>query len=175
MRYPLSLRPIGFPQIDRYPELRELELRHLASELVPSVAGPTLGLLKAKIRSYAHGEFPHAEHILSTLYELIENYGLVKAMSFPEAAESPDQQATNGRWEGLKWVLASSMTSGTFLDSQFYAVESRSSTGLPKIRPVYFCSRVDRNFASRLVARKSLPWVICGWVVDPPSQIPRNS
>jgi len=175
VRYPLSLGPVKFPWIDRYPELRELELRQLATELVISSAGPTLGLLKAKIRSYAHGELPHAEHILPDLYELIENYDSVKAMPPPEAAEPPDQEATSGNWEGLKWALASSLTSGTFLDSQFYTVESRSSTGLPKIRPIYFCSTVGGGFTSKLVACKSLHWIMCGWAVDSSFQIHRNS
>jgi len=132
--------------------------------------------LKAKIKSYAHGELPHAEHILPALYELIENYGsTIKVMPFPEAVESPDQEVINGNWEGLKWALASSLTSGTFLDSQFYAVESRSSTGLPKIRPLYFCSTVGGGFTSKLVACKSLPWIMCGWAVNSSFQILRNS
>ena len=90
-------------------------------------------------------------------------------------AASPDQRATGGDWEGLKKALTSSLTSGTFLDSQFYAVESRSSTGLPKIRPIYFCSEVGDSFASKLVACKSLVWLMYGWAVNPSFQIPRNS
>ena len=60
----------------------------------------------------------------------------------------------NRDWTGLKKALTSSLTSGTFIDSQFYAVQSRSSTGPPKIRPVYFCSTVGGNFISKLMACK---------------------
>jgi len=158
VRYLLSLRPVRFPWIDRYPQLRELELRQLTRVLLSSDSGPTLGLLKAKIKGYAHGELPHAENILPTLYELMESD---EELPVP-AAILPDKQATGGDWEGLKRALTSSLTSGTFLDSQFYAVESRSSTGLPKIRPVYFCSKVGKGFTSELVACESLTWITRG-------------
>ena len=161
VRYPLSLRPIGFPQTDRYPELRELELRQLARVLLSSDSGPTLGLLRAKIKGYAHGELPHAENILPALYDLMESDESVKETPVPAAA-SPDQHPTDGDWEGLKRALTSSLASGTFLDSQFYAVESRSSTGLPKIQPVYFCSAVRGGFTPELVACKSLTQITSG-------------
>jgi len=141
--------------------LRELELRQLARDLLSSNSGPTLELLRSKVKSYAHGELPHAEDVLPALYELMESDESVKET--PVTAAAPlNQETTGGDWEGLKEALTGSLTSGTFLDSQFYAVESRSSTGLPKIRPVYFCSRVGGSFASKLVACKSLARVVCG-------------
>ena len=166
MRYPLSLEPIRFPQTsNRYPELRELELRQLASVLLSSDRGSTLGLLKTKIKSYGHGELPHAEDILSTLYELMESDESVKETPLPATAP-PNQHASSGDWEGLKRALTSSLASGTFLDSQFYVVESRSLAGLPKIRPIYFCSTVGGRFASMLVTCKFLTRAICGWITN---------
>jgi hypothetical protein len=162
------------PTINRYPELRELELRQLARELLSSNSDSTLGLLRTKVRSYAHGELPHAEHILPALYELMESDESVEEIPLPAAAP-PNPPVTSGDWEGLKTALTSSLTSGTFLDSQFYAVESRSSVGLPKIRPVYFCSAVGGSFASKLVACKSFIRTTCRWVADVSFQIPRNS
>ena len=155
VRYPPLLRPVRFPRIDRYPELRELELRQLARVLLSSDSGPTLDLLKTKVKSYTHGGLPHAEDILPALYELMESDESVKETPLPAVAP-PNQQAAGGDWEGLKKALTSSLTSGTFLDSQLYAVESRSSIGLPKIRPIYFCSKVGGSFMSELVARKFL-------------------
>ena len=140
--------------------MRELELKQLARVLLSSDPGPILELLKTKIKSYTHGELPHAEHILPALYELMENDESVKEIPLPAVAP-PNQQATGGDWEGLKKALTNSLTSGMFLDSQFYAVESRSSTGLPKIRPVYLCSAVGGSFASKLVACKSLARITC--------------
>jgi len=142
--------------------------------LLSSDSDPTLGLLKAKIRSYGHGELPHAEDILPALYELMENDESVEETPFPAPAP-PNQQAIGGEWEGLKKALTSSLTSGTFLDSQFYAIELRSSTGLPKVRPVHFCSIVGGSFVSKLVACKSLTLVVCEWVVDSSFQIRRSS
>ena len=158
----------------RYPELRDLELRQLARVLLSSDSGPTLGLLKTKIKSYGNGELQHAEDILPALYELMESDESVKETPLPAATPS-NQQASSRDWEGLKRVLTRSLTSGTFLDSQFYAVESRSLTGLPKIRPLYFCSTVGGSFVSKLVACKSLTRVMCGWVADPSFKIRRKS
>ena len=153
------LEPIEFPTTgDRYPELRELELRQLARVLLSSDSGPTLGLLKTKIKSYGHRELPHAEDILPTLCELIESDESVKEAPLPASAP-PNEEATREDWEGLKRALTSSLNSGTFLDSQFYAVESRLLVGLPKVRPIYFCSTVGGSFASELGACKSLAQV----------------
>jgi len=161
VHYFLSLGLVRFPQIDRYPELRELELRQLARMLLSAEPGPTLGLLKVKIKGYAHGELPHAGNILPNLYEFMESDESVKE-KLPPATPLPNQQATDGDWEGLKRALTTSLTSGTFLDSQFYAVESRPSTALPKIRPVYFCSAVGGGFTSELTACKSLTRIMRG-------------
>jgi len=162
-RYVILFHPgrSEFPQIDRYPELRELELRQLARVLLSPEPGPVPGLLKAKIKGYAHGELPHAENILPALYDLMESDESIKDTP-PPTAPSPDQKTTDGDWEGLKRALTNSLTSGTFLDSQFYAVESRPSTGLPKIQPVYFCSGVGGGFTSELVKCKSLTWIMHG-------------
>lgn len=141
--------------IDRYPELRELELKQLTRALLSSNSDPTLRVLKTKIKSYASGQLLHAEDVLPALYELMEGDEPIEETPFPMAASS-NQQVTSGDWDGLKEALTSSLTSGTFLDSRFYAAESRSSTGSPKIRPIYFCSRVGGTFASKLVERGSL-------------------
>jgi len=150
--------------------LRQLELRQLARVLLSSDSGSTPELLKIKIKSYAHGELPHAEHVLPALYELMESDESIKETPLPAAAPS-NQQATGGDWEGLKKALTSSLTSGTFLDSQFYAVESKSSTGLPKIRPVYFCGAVGGSFASKLVACKTFTQIVYGRIADLSFQI----
>jgi len=129
--------------------------------LLSAEPGPTSGLLKAKVKAYAHGELPHAENVLPALYDLMESDESVKDMS-PPAAPSPNQHATDGDWEGLKRALTSSLTSGTFLDSQFYATESWPLTGLPKIRPIYFCSTVGGGFTSELVKCESLTRIVRG-------------
>ena len=157
---PLSLGPFKFLRIDRYPDLRELELRQLARVLLSADSDPTLGVLNAKIESYTNGKLPHAEHILPALYELLESNESVEEMPLPTAV-SPNQRVIGRDWDGLKGALTSSLTSGTFLDSQFYAVESRSSTDLPKIRPIYFCSAVGGSFASKLTACELFVRAIC--------------
>jgi len=153
-----------FLQIDRYPQLRELELRQLARVLLSSDSGPTLGVLNAKIRSYTNGELPHAEHVLPALHRLMESDESVEETPLPAAA-SYNQRVTGGDWDGLKRALTSSLTSGTFLDSQFYAVESRSSTSSHTVRPVYFCSAVGGDFASKLAACELPTQTMCAKVL----------
>ena len=131
-------------------------MRQLARQLLSSDSGPTLGLLKTKIESYNHGRLSHAEDVLPALYELIENDEPVDEILPPTPASS-NQQVACKDWNGLKKALTSSLTSGTFLDCQFYAVESRSSAGSLKIRSIYFCSTVGGSFASKLAACKSFP------------------
>ena len=123
--------------------------------LLYSDPGHTLQTLKRKIKKYTKGQSPFAEHVLLALYELMEGDESVEETLLLEATSS-DPPVTDGDWDGLKRALASSLTSGTFLDSQFYAVESRSSTGSPRIRPIYFCSSVGGSFTSNLVACGSL-------------------
>ena len=120
------------------------------------------GALKAKIQSYASGQLPHAEDVLPALYELMESEESIDETPLPAAASS-NRHAIGGDWDGLERALTSSLTSGTFLDSQYYAVESRSSTGPPKIRPVYFCSTVGGSFASKPEACESFAPVIQVW------------
>jgi len=87
------------------------------------------------------------------LSELMESDELVEETPLP-AATPLNEEATGGDWEELTRALTSSLTSGTFIDSQFYAVESRPSTGLPEIRPIHFYSMVRGSLVSKLVARK---------------------
>jgi len=152
---PLPLGSFKFLPVDRYPELRELELRQLARVVLSSDSGPTLGVLKTKIRSYASGGLPHAEHVLPALYELMERDKSVEETPLPAVASS-NRRVTGGDWDGLKRALMGSLTSGTFLDSQFYAVEAKSPTGWLKFQPVYFCSTVGGSFASNLSACEPL-------------------
>ena len=128
--------------------------------LLCSDSVPAFGVLDGMIRSYTSGELPHAEHVLPALYELMESDESVEETPLPATALS-NQQVTDGNWDGLKRALTSSLTSGTFLDSQFYAMESRSSTDSPKIRPIYFCSAVGGSFVCKLAACGSLTRFIC--------------
>ena len=114
---------------------------------------------------YTLGQLPHGKHIFSVLYELIEGDASVEETPLPLAAPH-NQDVVDGDWTGLKKALTSSLTSGTFLDSQFYAVESRSSTGPPKIRPVYFCSTVGGSFISKLMQCELLNWTVLRLAAD---------
>ena len=154
--------------VDRYPELRELELRQLARVLLSSDSESTLESFKRKVECYTHGKLPHGKHVISVLYKLMESDQPVEEISLTMAAPA-NQQVFGKDWTGLKKALTSSLTSGTFLDSQFYAVESRSSTGPVKIQPIYFCSTVGGNFMSKLTACMPFIRIMCEWAADPTS------
>ena len=117
--------------------------------------------MKAKINSHASGQFSHAEDVLPALYELMESEEPVGEASLPIVVPT-NQQVVGEDWDGLKKALTSSLISGTSLSSQFYAVESRSSTGSPRVRLIYFCSAVGGSFASNLVERRFLTQTIYG-------------
>ena len=167
-------RTFDFSLVSRYPELRGLEIRQLARTLLSADSDRTLRSLKEEIESYTGGRLPHAKHVVSALYRLMESDQSVDESPLPMATPS-NQQAPSGDWGGLKKALTSSLTSGTFLDSQFYAVESRSSSGLPKICPIYFCSMAGGSFMPKLMACESLLEIMCGRDIDPPLQVPQNS
>ena len=174
VRCHISPGAFGLSLGNRYPEIRRLELRQLARELLSSDSSTNSQLLKEAIKSYTGGELPHAKHVIPALYDLIESDEPTEETPLPAAA-STSHGTAGWDWTGLKKALTSSLTSGTFLDSQFYAVESRSPTSPSKIRPIYFCSKVGGILTSILMAGGSLTRITRCWVYDPSSQVPQSS
>ena len=147
-----STKEVRFSLRCRYPELRELELEQLAHTLLSTDSGPVLDALKDKIKFYTRGQLPHAKEILMALYELMERSEPFKKTPVQSPAPSKRGIACGDR-KSLKDALTWSLTSGSFLDSQFYALDSRPPAGAPRIRPIYFCSMVGGTFSSKLVKR----------------------
>ena len=86
----------------------------------------------------------------------METGGVFKETTPPARPPAPSEQATD--WEKLKDALTWSMGSGSFLDSQFYALDSKPRAGTPTIRQIYFCSTVFSGILPRLVkCRFSIP------------------
>lgn len=112
-------------------------------------SGPAFDALKDKIKAYTRGQLSHASDVLPALYELMERKEPLKKTQAQPPASSKDG-TTGGDWKRLKDALTWSLTSGSFLDSQFYALDSRPSGGTTKIRPIYFCSMADGSFSSKL-------------------------
>ena len=134
----------------RYPELRELEVKQLARTLLSTDSSSVMHALKGKIEAYIRGQLPHAKDILPVLYELMESGEAFKETPAQPPAPSK-QDIDDGDWEELKDALTWSLTSGTFLDSQFYALDSKSRSGTPGLRPVYFCSITGGTFLPKLL------------------------
>jgi len=133
----------------RYPEMRKLELKQLAGALLSTDSSAAWRALKDKIKAYNRGQLPHAKDILPALYEFLDSDEAFKGI--PAQSPAPPNKGIAGRdWEGLKDALTWSLTSGTFLDRQFYALDSKSGSGAPGIRPVYFCSIAGDKFLPRV-------------------------
>jgi len=120
--------------------------------LLSTDSGPVLDALKGKIKAYTRGQLPHAKEILLALYGLTERGEPFKKTPVQSPAPSKHGIAGGDR-KRLKDALTWSLTSGSFLDSQFYALDSRLPAGAPKIRPIYFCSIAGGTFSSKLVKR----------------------
>ena len=136
----------------------ELELEHLAQTLLSTASNSALNTLKEKIKVYTCGQLLHAKNVLPALYDLMRRDKLSKEI--PALPPAPSKQSTADKdWGSLKDALALSLTSGSFLDSQFYALDSKPpAPGTPTIRPIYFCSMAGGPFLSRLMkCRLSAP------------------
>ena len=129
----------------------ELELKHLARILLSTDSSSVLSALKEKIKAYTRGQLLHAKDILPALYELMKKETPFKETFAQPLAPSKLDTAV-GDWERLKDALAWSLTSGSFLDSQFYVLDSKPLRGAPTIRPIYFCSTAGASaFSSKLL------------------------
>ena len=128
-------------------------MKQLARALLSTDSDPALHALKGKIKAYTRGRLPHAKDVLPALYELMG-----KGEEFKETPTKPlvppKQGVVGGGWNGLKYALTWSLTSGSFLDSKFYALDSNPQAGAPTIRPIYFSSLADRTFLPRVVKCK---------------------
>lgn len=168
----------GLSYLCRYPELRTLELEYLARTLISKDSNPALNALKEKIKAYTCGELIHATDVLPALYDLMgRNDPFEEPQTQPpqinvpaesctkkkkkkaqpvQSPASSNNGSTGGGWVALKDALTVSLTSGSFLDSQFYALDSRPpAPGTPTIRPIYFCSMAGGIFLSRLMKCES--------------------
>ena len=128
-------------------------MKQLARTLISTNSDPALHALKGKIKAYTRGRLPHAKDVLPALYKLMGKGEELKETP-TEPPTSPKQDATGGDWKRLKYVLTWSLTSGSFLDSQFYALDSNPQAGAPTIRPIYFSSLADSTLLPRVVKCK---------------------
>jgi len=129
-----------------------LELKQLARTLLSTDSGPARRALKDKIKAYNRGELPYAKDILPALYQLMESDAAFKEEPVRSSKPS-DQEIAGGDWR-LMDALTRSLTSGTFLDSQFYALDYKLRSGAPRIRPVYFSSMAGGALLPRLLKCK---------------------
>jgi hypothetical protein len=124
----------------------------LARTLLSKDSNLALHALKDKIKAYTRCQLPRAKDILPALYKFMESDGMFQETP-PQLFAAPKHGIPGGGWEALKDALAWSLTSGSFLDSQLFALDSKPRADAPTIRPIYFCSTAGGDFLPKLVNR----------------------
>ena len=72
-------------------------------------------------------------------------------MYTPDSLQAPPRDGFD--WQVLKAELTKSLSSGTFLNMELCAPASRlESGGLPKLRPLYFCSAVGGEYITKILS-----------------------
>jgi len=133
-----------------FPEIREVQVEHLAHNLLSSVEPWKTAALKRKIEYYTSGSLPHAQDVLPALYHRLAN-PLSISMHTPRPPQAPPRDGFD--WQVLKAELTRSLSSGTFLNMELYAPASRSeSGGQPELRPLYFCSAVGGEYTAKILS-----------------------
>lgn len=130
-----------------------MQVEHLARNLLSSIQPWKTAALKRKIEIYTAGTLSHAQDVLPNLYHRLANPRL---LSMPTPHPFPVPSRGDFDWQALKNELTKSLSSGTFLNTELYALESRSSGGQPKLRPLYFCRAVGREHIAKILSCMSL-------------------
>jgi hypothetical protein len=146
----LSLPPTSTKSLYfSFPEIREVQVEHLARNLLSSIEPWKAAALKRKIEVYTSGALPHAQDVLPALYHRLAN-PLRLSMRTPHPFPLPQRGDFN--WGALKNELMKSMGSGTFLDMELRAPESKSPAGQQNLRPLYFCSAIGGEYTAKILS-----------------------
>ena len=149
---PSSSVPAKHPYFS-FPEIREIQVEHLARSLLSSSEPWKTAALKRKIECYTAGGLPHAQEVLPALYRRFANPQFLRPVTPSMPAPHPLQPFPRDGfdWQVLKNELTKSLSSGAFLNMELYAPTSRSSGGQPKLRPLYFCSAVGSECTIKIL------------------------
>lgn len=126
-----------------------MQIEHLARNLVSSIEPWKTVALKRKIETYTSGALPYAQEVLPTLYNRLANPRL---LSMRTSHPLPPPSRSDFNWQVLKNELTKSLSTGTFLNVEFHALESRSSDCQPKLRPLYFCKTVGGEHTTKMLS-----------------------
>lgn len=137
-----------------FPEIRGVQVEHLARSLLSSGEPWKTAALKRKIECYTSGALPHAQDVLPALYHRFSNPQSLRPVTPPTRSPLPAQvpQRDGFHWRILKAELTKSLTSGTFLNTELHAPVSRSSGDKPRLRPLYFCSAVGGECTAKILS-----------------------
>ena len=137
-----------------FPEVREVQVEHLARSLLSSGEPWKTAALKRKIECYTSGGLPHAQDVLPTLYHRLANPRFLGPINSSMRTPRPLQAHPRGsfNWKLLKIELTKSLSSGVFSTTELHAPVSRLSGGQPKLRPLYFCSSVGGEYTAKILS-----------------------
>lgn len=151
-----------------FPEIREVQVEHLARSLLSSSEPWKTAALKRKIECYTAGGLPHAQEVLPALYRRFSNPQFLRPVMPPMRAPNPFRTLPGDGfdWQVLKAELTKSLSSGAFLNMELYAPTSRSSGGHPKLRPLYFCSAVGSECTIKILYCASFLVNCCHYTIQ---------
>ncbi|KAF9793401.1 hypothetical protein BJ322DRAFT_1103798 [Thelephora terrestris] len=132
-----------------FPEIMEVQVEHLARNLLSSIEPWKTAALKRKIEVYTSGALPHAKEVLPALYHRLANPRLL-SMRTPHQFQMPHRGDFD--WRILKRELTKSLSTGVFLNIELHAPESRSSSGQLKLRPLYFCGAAGGEYTTKILS-----------------------
>jgi hypothetical protein len=132
-----------------FPEIMEVQVEHLARNLLSSIEPWKTAALKRKIEVYTSGALPHAQEVLPVLYNRLASPRLLSVRT-PHPLQTPPRGDFN--WQVLKNELTKSLSSGAFLNMKLYAPESGPSGGQSKMRPLYFCRAIGGEYSAKILS-----------------------
>ena len=138
-------------RIFSFPEIMEVQVEHLARNLLSSIEPWKTAALKRKIEVYTSGALPHAQEVLPALYHRLASPRLLP-MRTPHQFQMPLRGDFD--WRILKRELTKSLSTGTFLNMELRAPEFRSSSGQLKLRPLYFCGAAGGEYTTKILSCK---------------------
>jgi hypothetical protein len=161
----------------RYAEIISLHASNLASVLLSQDSQDVRERLNEKLRSFAHGQIPHAAHAFSALFGILARY---RASDPPPNIDNPNLQTkpkctwvVGGNSEtplhrtSMNTALIRSMHHGSFFDME-YRVKKKQS-GADQFAPIYLSSTIllSHNIRSEFSARKPPPTPIPSALIYP--------
>jgi hypothetical protein len=139
-----------------FPEVLSTQVSRLIGQMkeesTRGTEGDTRRQLREKIATLPHSQLACAADALSMIWA-----GLIDPLATPPLRPRPGSSARFNRspaWDRVELALLKSMTTGAFIDVQFYAYNSIRDNSPLDPKPLFISSIVIEEFSPAIMARK---------------------